>query len=256
MTGRVGDTVARVGARVLGRLGYEVRARDGMPPIPPDCDEATRRIIQRVQPYTLTPPERIMALCDAVRYIVRNGIEGTIVECGVWRGGSMMAAASTLVELGASDRELYLFDTFTEFPKPEARDRHAWADGTPDELYETITTHPVFAHIPIEQVRALVESTGHPSERIHIIQGLVEDTIPERAPERIALCLLDTDWYRSTKHELEHLYERISPGGVLIIDDYGEYEGARDATDEFLATLPDPPLLHRVDTSCRVAVKP
>ena len=83
----------------------------------------------------------------------------------------------------------------------------------------------------------------------------MEETIPGRAPERIALLRLDTDWYESTRHELEHLWERLEPGGVLIIDDYGHWAGAREAVDEFFAKRSDAPLLTRVDYTGRIGVK-
>ena len=96
-------------------------------------------------------------------------------------------------------------------------------------------------------------ATGYPAERLHFVEGKVEDTIPEQAPERIALLRLDTDWYESTRHELEHLYPRLSPGGVLIIDDYGHWEGARQAVDEYFK---GEVYLHRIDYTGRLAIKP
>lgn len=101
-----------------------------------------------------------------------------------------------------------------------------------------------------------MESTGYPPERIHLVPGRVEDTVPAQAPERIALLRLDTDWYASTKHELDHLYPRLSDGGVLIVDDYGHFEGARRAVDDYLAEQAEPLLLNRIDYTGRIAVKP
>ena len=196
-----------------------------------------------------------MALCEAVRYIERAGVQGSIVECGVWRGGSMMAAALTLIDLNAADRDLFLYDTFTEFPEPEDRDQLAWSAVEPEEMYRRITTDEMFDHLPVEQVVAVLEGTGYPAARVHAIQGLVEATIPDQAPDQISLCRLDTDWYRSTLHELEYLFPRIAPGGVLIIDDYGEFLGAREAVDEYFADGRETQLLHRIDASCRLIQK-
>jgi hypothetical protein len=83
----------------------------------------------------------------------------------------------------------------------------------------------------------------------------VQDTIPAQAPERIAILRLDTDWYDSTRHELEHLYDRLESGGVLLIDDYGYWQGARQAVDEFLEARNTRMLLLPM-ASGRVAVKP
>jgi hypothetical protein len=197
-----------------------------------------------------------MALCEAVRYLEHAGIEGPIVECGVWRGGSMMAAALTLVELGATDRELVMFDTFTEMPLPDERDTHMSGKGGPEFFAEQVAGNDVYDLLPLDRVRALIEETGYPAERMRFVPGLVEETIPEHAPEAIALLRLDTDWYRSTIHEMRHLYPRIVSGGIVLVDDYGEFAGARQAVDEFLAEDGRPVLLNRVDFSCRLIQVP
>src|SRR5207344_857055 len=103
-----------------------------------------------------------------------------------------------------------------------------------------------------EVVRNLA-STGYPSDRLHFIRGRVEDTIPAGAPEKIALLRLDTDWYESTRHELTHLFPRLSTHGVLIIDDYGHWQGARRAVDEYFSATPI--LLNAIDFTARIAVK-
>lgn len=100
----------------------------------------------------------------------------------------------------------------------------------------------------------MVQASGYPTERLHFVQGAVEATIPARVPERIALLRLDTYWYDSTLHELVHLYPRLEPGGVLLVDDYGEWYGCRTAVDEYFATR-SPLLLNRVDRGGRIAVK-
>jgi hypothetical protein len=251
---KVAHSAARVARRVGGEIG-EVGELGGVWSIPPDCDARTREIIGRVQAYTLTPPARIMALCDAARHLDRAGIEGAIVECGVWRGGSMAAAALTLLEAGRPDRELWLYDTFSEMPPPGPNDRHA-SGADLHEMYERLGRDPVYAIHPEDRIRALMVSTGYPPELLRLVPGLVEETIPAEAPERIALLRLDTDWYGSTLHELRELYPRVAGGGIVIVDDYGEFEGARAAVDEYFADDPTPPLLHRVDSSCRLIQVP
>ncbi len=115
---------------------------------------------------------------------------------------------------------------------------------------------PVFAFGALEEVQRNVATTGYPGDRVRYVQGKVEDTIPGQAPERIALLRLDTDWDESTRHELEQLYERLTPGGVLIVDDYGHWAGARQAVDEFFAGRNDAPLLSHIDYTGRISVKP
>ena len=87
-----------------------------------DFDEADRALVARVQPFTLTTPERIVALVRAIEYVVERDIEGDIVECGVWKGGSMMAAMLTLLRLGDEKREIHLFDTYEGMTEPTEAD--------------------------------------------------------------------------------------------------------------------------------------
>jgi predicted O-methyltransferase YrrM len=108
----------------------------------------------------------------------------------------------------------------------------------------------------LADVQANLRSTGYPVERMRFVVGDVADTVPREAPERIAILRLDTDWYASTRHELEHLYPRLAVGGVLIVDDYGHWEGARLAVDEFLERTSAPILLNRIDYTGRIGVKP
>ena len=100
-----------------------------------------------------------------------------------------------------------------------------------------------------------MNSTGYDQGLVHLVKGRVEETIPEHAPDSIAFLRLDTDWYESTKHELEHLFPRLSRHGVLIVDDYGHWKGARKAVDEYFAENKIKILLSRVDYTGRVAVK-
>jgi O-methyltransferase len=244
--------LARPVQAVLERLGYRL-VRRGPERFPPDYTAADVELFRAVEPYTLTSHERVIALRDAVRYVAEAGIQGAVVECGVWRGGSMLVVARTLVELGATDRDLFLYDTFTRMPPPGDEDVDLL--GTPAaDVYEDALAFEGFANLPVEQVRALMESTGYPPERLHLIPGMVEDTIPASAPDRIALCRLDTDWYASTRHELEHLAPRLEEGGVLLIDDYGHFRGSRKAVDEYFEAHGVHPLLVRVDWTGRLVM--
>ena len=247
--------------RAARRLGFEVTRsrRGGDEDLPYDLDAATVATIRRVRPYTLTSPAKIAGLCEAVRYVVRHGIPGDIVECGVWRGGSMMAAASTLLECGEPDRELYLFDTYEGMVEPGPNDlRH---DLTrPAEMMASVLGRPdgdvsMWCYASLEDVRQAMGTTGYDRARVHFVQGRTEETVPDHAPDRISVLRLDTDWYESTRHELRHLVPRISPGGVLVLDDYGHWLGARKAVDEYLLETGLPILLNRLDEG-RIGVVP
>lgn len=220
----------------------------------PDVDSEVRETFGRVAPFTMTSPQRIAAVCDAVRYVTKAGISGAYVECGVWRGGSSMAAAITLISAGDQDRDLLLFDTFEGMSAPGEHDFRAEDKTAAASLLDQAEkTEKIWCRASIEDVAANMALTGYPSDKIHLCRGMVEQTLPDQAPESIAILRLDTDWYESTRHELEHLYPRLAVGGVLIIDDYGYWAGARKAVDEYFADRPI--LLNRIDRTGRIAVK-
>jgi O-methyltransferase len=231
------------------------RKRKKRPPIPAYVDDAARATIKSVRRRTMTSDEKLFALIVAVRHVVDRGIEGEIVECGVWRGGSMQAIARTLLERGVRDRELHLFDTFEGMPPPSEEDRRF--DGAPADqlLAEKPRSAWVWAVASLEDVQEGMAETGYPADRIHYHRGLVEETIPGAAPERIALLRLDTDWYASTRHELDHLYDRVPSGGVILFDDFGYWEGARKAVEEFVDERGLRLLLAPMGSG-RIAVKP
>jgi O-methyltransferase len=225
--------------------------------LPADFDDEAKEIIRAVRPWTMTGPDKIYALIQTVRYVARHRIPGDVVECGVWRGGSMQAVARTLLAAGDTSRHLHLFDTYEGMPPPTGRDVRRSDERSADELLaiEPREESKVWAVATLEDVQDGFSQVPYPSERVHFVKGKVEDTIPAHAPEQISILRLDTDWYESTKHELEHLYRRLSPGGVLLLDDYGYWEGAREAVDEFLEQSGERLLLMRM-ASGRLAVKP
>jgi hypothetical protein len=195
------------------------------------------------------------ALIRAVEYIVDAEIPGDIVECGVWKGGSMLVIARALLDVGDTSRRLHLFDTFQGMPQPSEADRTHQGEPARDILArESRETSLVWALATLDGVKHLMEASGYPGE-IVFVPGKVEDTIPARAPDQIALLRLDTDWYESTRHELVHLYPRLSQGGVLIVDDYGHWQGARLATDQYISEHKCRILLNRIDYTGRIAVK-
>jgi O-methyltransferase len=231
-----------------------IRVRNEEQEYPPDFCNNETDIIREVRPWTMTSAERIYALIQAVRYVSANAIMGAFVECGVWKGGSMAAIARTLLQVQDVERDLYLFDTFEGMPEPTAKD----IDYSGKQASEVLQENSSYrcADAPLECVKEVLYETGYPKERIHCVQGKVEETIPSHAPDSISLLRLDTDWYKSTKHELVHLFPRLSHGGVIIIDDYGHWRGSRQACDEYFAQNRIPILLNRIDYTGRIAVKP
>ena len=226
----------------------------------PDSTVSQRNIIEAVTPYTMTSPERILARCDAVDYVCQNKIAGDIVECGVWKGGSMAAVARTLRELGTTDRTLWMYDTFDGMSEPTENDVDlhgraadqmlAQADEANAESHDSI-----WCRCSLEKVKGTLKDTGYSESQLRFVKGKVEDTLPKESPDQIAILRLDTDWYESTRCELEILFPKLVPGGVLIIDDYGHWQGCRKAVDEHFSANNVRMFLHRVDYTGRLGIK-
>jgi hypothetical protein len=240
----------------LHRAGYVLmnveRPTDAANVLPPDFSEADKSLYLKVRPYTLTTPARVFMLARSLEYLSQHGIAGAVVECGVFKGGSMMAMAETLLRL-KDFRELYLYDTFEGMTAPTDEDGD-WAKRIWEENKRA--DHNEWVYSPLEDVKRNIASTGYPHDKLHFVKGKVEDTIPAHMPEQIAMLRLDTDFYTSTRHELLHLFPRLVKGGVLIIDDYGSFRGSRQATDEFMSEQKLPMLLSRIDADARLAIKP
>lgn len=243
--------------RAVG-LDLAVRARDELEGWRfADLGPDEKNLVRCVRPYTMTSTEGICALINAVRYTIKGEIPGAIVECGVWRGGSMAAVARTLAQMNCFDRDLYLFDTFQGMPPPGARDIN-WAGEDAHDLFRKRNGNGSGSDWCLaseEDVEKVMSGCGYDESKIHLVRGRVEETIPAQAPDTIALLRLDTDWYESTRHELTHLFPRLVRGGVIIIDDYGHWQGARQATDEYLAENKVKIFLSRIDYTERIGVK-
>jgi O-methyltransferase len=212
-------------------------------------------IIARVSTFTMTTEQRLAAVVRAVHHLVDLQVPGDVAECGVWRGGSMMAAALALLARGETSRHLYLYDTFAGMSAPTERDRSFDGRSAQVQLDEAERGTGIWCYAGRAEVEENLRSTGYPADRLHFVEGKVEDTIPGVLPGGLALLRLDTDWYESTRHELQHLYPLLQPGGVLIIDDYGHWEGARRAVDEYFAARHQEAKLAEIDYTGRLHLR-
>jgi O-methyltransferase len=240
---------------ITHRLGLSV-TRYGT--FPKDFAAEDISIIRSVEPYTMSNRERIYSLIQAVKYITKGNVIGDVVECGVWKGGSMMAVANTLLTQRDSHRHLYLFDTFEGMPEPDTVDVSVFSGeaSTRFAAMKTGESSSTWACVSLDEVKKSMYSTGYPVTKMHFVKGLVEETIPKEAPAHISLLRLDTDFYSSTHHELIHLFPRLSRGGVIIFDDYASWLGSRKATDEYIAENGIAILLQRTDTAgARLGIK-
>ena len=207
--------------------------------------------------YTQTKVEAMYELYSAVNYVVDSQIPGDFVECGVWKGGSSMVAAMTFLSKNFHQKTLWLYDTYSGMPEPEQNDVKAY-DGTPADRFWSPgqkADKNLWNYSPIEEVRHNVRTTNYPNQNLVFIEGNVEDTIPDQKPTSISILRLDTDLYSSTYHELKYLFPLLSEGGVLIIDDYGTWEGARQATDQYFSENNICMFLHRIDEGARIGIK-
>ncbi len=135
-------------------------------------------------------------------------------------------------------------DTFEGQPEPAEIDRDIWGNSQ-REGWQRYVKDGVYIgeRPPIDEVRENLRQTGYDERKTILVKGKVEDTLPAQSPGQIAILRLDTDWYESVSHTFTHLYPLLSPGGVLIVDDYGHLEGARKATDDYMAGLKAPPIV-------------
>lgn len=229
-----------------------------------DRDATFTSFFEIARQYTMTSKEVLYSLYQAARYVGEHGIQGDFVECGVWRGGSSLLAALTLREFDkASKRRLlgwksrprhfWLYDTFEGMTAPTPVDVDK--EGNTAQFYlDQYADDGRWCYADVADVRNTFSGNGFGEDQVTLVEGDVLKTLMQRLPQKISILRLDTDWYESTKLELEMLYPRLVPGGVLIIDDYGHWEGSRRAVDEFFSTRP-PLLLNRVSYAVRMAVK-
>jgi hypothetical protein len=201
-------------------------------------------LYRTVHPYTMCGPARLRGLYKAVRYVVEKEVPGDVVECGVAFGGSAALLGLTLKSLRAN-RKIWAFDTFEGLPAPTEAD--------PD--YDDAIGLAGAYRSELPDVMRLFERFGI-LENAAFIKGLFQDTVPESGVQKIAVLHLDGDWYDSIKVCLDHLYDRVSSGGVIQLDDYGHWAGARKAVDEFLDDRGMTGCLRYLDYSGRQIIKP
>jgi O-methyltransferase len=223
-------------------------------------DEDASEIYLAVRDYTMLNPDKLYAFIQAVRYVARHNIKGDIIECGVWRGGAIMAAALALNKINAPERNFYLYDTFSGMSRPTDKDRAHTGTKNLDVIGEfekkrTGDDSSAWCLATIDEVRGNLARIPYSQDRFILVEGKVEETLPAVLPESIAILRLDTDWYESTRHEMIHLMPLLVPRGVLIVDDYYRWTGNKDAVDEYLDAHGIPILMNRVGNSA-IGVKP
>lgn len=209
--------------------------------------ETREKIVTDCKPYTMTSFARLNFMIDCVEDVISNSIDGDIVECGVWKGGSLMCAIEVLKKHAKGSKRVIGYDTFEGMTKPNEEEQN-YKGKKAIELYKS---HPTWArceqpHVWENLMRACQPdldkkkkpiNNGFPYNKLWLIKGDVSKTLKQYIPEKISVLRLDTDFYESTLHELVYLYPLLEVGGWLIIDDYHYWDGSKRAFDEYFMGL-------------------
>ncbi|MEQ8268826.1 MAG: TylF/MycF/NovP-related O-methyltransferase [Parvibaculum sp.] len=242
--------------------GFEIRRPQKEPPVsfPVEFTEKEKELFEYVRDneLSMTSNERLFATAMACKYALERNISGDFVECGVWRGGNSILAAGIFRAADAS-RKTYLYDTFEGMTEPTAVDRSVSDSSLAMDRFtlHQRESHNDWCYASLDDVRNSFVKADLLNDNVRFIEGDVLKTLEreENLPEHISVLRLDTDWYESTKKELEVLYPRLSVGGVLIIDDYGSWAGSKKAVDEYFEINGNRPFLQYTDRSARIGVK-
>ena len=238
----------------LFKFGFHIVRNRSVIPI--EANNYEINLIKTCERYSMTGSIRMWALIQSLKYVAHNNLEGDLVECGVWKGGSLALMKLFSDHLGLS-KKVVGFDTFEGMTDPLNIDTDYSGKSASQMMKdepkdENITNIHAFASL--EQVRKNISQVGI-HNGVQLVKGKVEQSLLNlnNLPNKISILRLDTDWYESTKIELEILYPRLVPGGILIIDDYGYFEGARKAVDEYFKDKNV--WLHYIDNTCRLVIK-
>ena len=223
-----------------------------------ELNNADKKLINLAQKYSMTPQIRIFNLLQSLRYLKNKKIDGDYVECGVWKGGNIILFKKFIEEEDKdSKKNIFAFDTFEGMTEPDKNDYDISSNLSADVLLQSDKTKEtnLWGVCSLESVKKNIQSCVNSKENIRFIKGPVENTldVTSNLPDKISLLRLDTDWYNSTKKELDILYDKVSPGGIIIIDDYGHWGGSKKAVDDFF--LNKYVWMHYVDYACRLIIK-
>jgi hypothetical protein len=246
--------------KLLNQFGYSIQSTSRRSDFAVELDDNDIDLINFVidSGYTMTTLPRLINTVKSCRYVVENNIAGDFVECGVWRGGNSILAKCLFEQL-SSNKSVWMFDTFEGMTAPTEYDVKALDKVHAGKKFEDSQkdTHNDWCYASLEDVKNNCLNSNLKLDRLNFVKGDVTETltIKENIPTEIAILRLDTDWYESTKFELEVLYPILSVGGVLIIDDYGSWEGAKKAVDEYFSAFDYKPLFNVIDHTGRSAIK-
>ena len=231
--------IKKVFKSAVNAIGYDfINIKKSSPHLRQDIIEANnveRSIISTSSKYSMTSKISLWSVIQSIRHIKEHDLQGDIVECGVWRGGNIICA-SLMCDYLKIKKKIWAFDTYAGMPKPSKEDYRIsnLLPAVKDWDKRQKKGKNTWCHASFEEVSNNFKSMLSGVDNIKMIKGEVEKTLNKLdIPSKISLLRLDTDWYSSTKKSLEVLYPRLQPKGILIIDDYGHWEGVRKAVDEY-----------------------
>lgn len=241
--------IARTGFIVIRRERYSHDVG-----LPIELSAVEKDAIYRFRPFSMTSFERLSAIAISMKYLNENKIEGALVECGVWAGGSIGLAAFLSQQKGEI-RDVTLFDTFQGMTAPSEDDSLEAHEGYKNTLMDDGSSS--WCAVDLTDVKNNLALAGVDMGKLNFVVGDVSATLSEKSniPEKIAFLRLDTDWFQSTYDELTHLYPRLVPGAIVIIDDFGAWEGARSAVTKYFEENSLHPLMLPIDNSGRIFIK-
>lgn len=194
--------------------------------------DANEYLFDKVRPYTMSSRLKLRSLKSLAELLNQNQVPGDFVECGTFKGGSAAVISTALT----SERKIWLFDSFEGLPdvkeEVDGADSKDWVGK---------------CRAAEEDVLEALKTVGVSPEQYLIRKGWFQDTFKQTLPEQVALLHCDADWYDSVLLTLETFYDRIPPGGVVVLDDFGWWEGCREAFYDFCGKRNEKPLLERVD---------
>jgi hypothetical protein len=257
----------KVRMQIKGQKGGRNRVPDTL--LGYDWEVDARQAIERVRDRTMISHAALLTLWAQVRHCETHDIQGAYVECGVWKGGVGGFMALGNLKYGVRRRPIHLFDIFDDICEPDPAVDGERALQEVEKFTGRSRTllsgkmeplSGVYDHLggpgDAEVVKDFVASElGYGEATTIIHKGWFRDTLPVSDTGPIAILRLDGDWYESTKLCLEHLYDAVVPGGFVIIDDYGTYEGCQKAVDEFLDQRAEPVFLNFVTADVRYWIK-
>jgi len=215
-------------------------------------------ILNDIKDYTMTSVPSQWSLIQSINHVIRNNVEGSFVECGIFRGGNIILM-SKLLEEHKVEKNIFAYDTFQGMPLPGRDDFDLRGNSSIDKFLKVRNSEnegSQWCYCNIEDVKNNIKKFNiNYLKNINFIKGKVEETLLDikNLPKKISLLRLDTDFYSSTKIELNILFPLLEKNGILIVDDYGHFMGAKKAVDEFFYEKKT--WFHRVDYSTRLLIK-